>query len=161
VNKFIKLLPAAAVAALATITVAEAHHSFAMFDRDTQIVKTGTVQRWAFNNPHSWLYMKVKNEDGTDTLWSFEGSSPTGLIQRGITGDTFKPGATVTFMYCPLRDGRPGGAIGWAKLEGKFMNPADGGCNGGEANQKEWEQRLSQGVTTWKAEPKPETAAAQ
>jgi hypothetical protein len=106
-------LPVASIAALVTVTSVEAHHSFAMFDRDTQMVKPGTVQRWAFNNPHSWLYVNVKNEDGTETLWSFEGSAPPSLVQRGITGSTFEPGDTVTFMYCPLRDGRPGGAIGW------------------------------------------------
>jgi hypothetical protein len=156
-KKVLSLISLALVAA-GGVTAARAHHSFAMFDRDTQIVKTGVVQRWAFNNPHSWLYVQVKNADGTDTLWSFEGSAPTGLIQRGITGDTFKPGTTLTFMYCPLRDGRPGGAIGWAKLDDKYLNPADGGCNGGEENQKKWQERLSQGVTTWKEEPK---AAAQ
>ena len=59
------LLPAVAAGALLTMTVAEAHHSFAMFDREQEIVKTGTVVRWAFNNPHSWLYMNVKNADGT------------------------------------------------------------------------------------------------
>ena len=138
---FTSALPAAAVAALLAATSVQAHHSFAMFDGQTQMVKTGTVVRWAFNNPHSWLYLNVKNPDGTDTLWSFEGSAPTGLIQRGITGDTFTPGATVTFMYCPLRDGRPGGAIGWAKLD-------DGGCNGGEANQKKWAEWLSKGYTS-------------
>ena len=143
-------LSAATVLALTTITVAEAHHSFAMFDHNTQMVKTGTVQRWAFNNPHSWLYLNIKNEDGTETLWSFEGTAPTGLIQRGITGDTFKPGATVTFMYCPLKDGRPGGAIGWAKLDGKYLNPADGGCDGGAENQKKWEGWLEKGITSSK-----------
>jgi hypothetical protein len=66
-----------------------------MFDRDTQMVKTGTVQRWAFNNPHSWLYVNVTNADGTETLWSFEGSAPPSLVQRGITGATFEPGDTV------------------------------------------------------------------
>ena len=79
-NTIRKLLPAASAAALLFMTAAEAHHSFAMFDRDQEIVKTGTVVRWAFNNPHSWLYLNVKNADGTETLWSFEGSAPTGLI---------------------------------------------------------------------------------
>ena len=65
------------------------------------MVKKGTVVRWAFNNPHSWLYLNVKNPDGNETLWSFEGSAPTGLIQRGITGDTFKPGATVHVHVLP------------------------------------------------------------
>jgi hypothetical protein len=148
---FTATLPAAAAAALLTTTGVQAHHSFAMFDGATQMVKSGTVVRWAFNNPHSWLYLNVKNPDGSETLWSFEGSAPTGLIQRGITGDTFKPGAQVQFMYCPLRDGRPGGAIGWAKLEGgDYMNPADGGCNGGEANQKKWTQWLTKGYTSSK-----------
>jgi hypothetical protein len=149
-TRLLKTLPAAIVVALAVMTVAEAHHSFAMFDRNTQMVKTGTVQRWAFNNPHSWLYLNIKNEDGTETLWSFEGSAPTGLIQRGITGDTFKPGATVTFMYCPLKDGRPGGAIGWARVDGKYLNPADGGCDGGAENQKKWEEWLGKGITSSK-----------
>jgi hypothetical protein len=159
-KKLISVLSVGLIAAGA-ITAAQAHHSFAMFDRDTQVVKSGTVQRWAFNNPHSWLYVNVKNEDGSTTLWSFEGSAPTGLIQRGITGDTFKPGATVQFMFCPLRDGRPGGAIGWAKLDdGKYLNPADGGCNGGEANQKAWAERLEKGVTTFHDDSKPAAGAA-
>jgi len=144
-----KLLSAAVAAGLLTAAVAQAHHSFAMFDRNTEIVKSGTIVRWAFNNPHSWLYLNVKNADGTETLWSFEGSAPTGLIQRGITGDTFKPGANVTFMYCPLRDGRPGGAIGWAKLDdGNYVNPADGGCAGNDQNIERWKGWLAKGYTT-------------
>jgi hypothetical protein len=149
------LLSLGVAAGLLTAAVAQAHHSFAMFDRNTEIVKSGTIVRWAFNNPHSWLYLNVKGEDGKETLWSFEGSSPTGLIQRGITGDTFKPGANVTFMYCPLRDGRPGGAIGWARLDdGNYLNPADGGCNGSKENIARWEGLLKQGVTSQTQEPK-------
>ena len=143
------LLPAASAAALLFMTAAQAHHSFAMFDRDQEIVKTGTVVRWAFNNPHSWLYLNVKNADGTETLWSFEGSAPPALVQRGITGATFEPGDTVQFMYCPLRDGRPGGAIGWAKLDdGNYVNPADGGCAGNEQNIERWQGWLAKGYTT-------------
>ena len=148
-KSIVKLLSAGTAAALLTMTVAEAHHSFAMFDRDQEIVKTGTVVRWAFNNPHSWLYLNVKNEDGTDTLWSFEGSAPPSLVQRGITGATFEPGDTVTFMYCPLRDGRPGGAIGWAQTEdGKYINPADGGCAGNEQSVERWKGWLAKGYTS-------------
>jgi hypothetical protein len=136
------------VAALLTMT-AEAHHSFAMFDRDVEMVKTGTVVRWAFNNPHSWLYVNVKNDDGTETLWSFEGSAPPSLLGRGITGATFEPGDAVTFMFCPLRDGRPGGAIGWAQLEdGSYINPADGGCPGNEETITRWKGWIEKGYTS-------------
>jgi Family of unknown function (DUF6152) len=139
----------AASAALLAVTAARAHHSFAMFDRSVEKVATGTVVRWAFNNPHSWLYMNVKNDDGTETLWSFEGSAPPSLLQRGITGATFEPGDTVTILYCPLKDGRPGGGLGWAKLaDGTFVNPADGGCTGSEDTIERWKVWLEKGYTS-------------
>src|SRR6187551_2424413 len=148
-NTIRKLLPAASAAALLYLTAAEAHHSFAMFDRDQEIVKTGTVARWAFNVPHSWLYLNVKNPDGTETLWSFEGSAPTGLLQRGITGATFEPGNVVTVSYCPLKDGRPGGGLGWARLaNGTFINPADGGCDGSPKAIEKWKVWLKAGYTS-------------
>jgi Family of unknown function (DUF6152) len=147
-----KLSTSLSVALAATVVfvgTARAHHSFSMFDRETELVKTGTVVRWAFNNPHSWLYLNVKNSDGSETLWSFEGSAVPSLIQRGITGATFVPGDTVTFMYCPLKDGRPGGAIGWARLkDGTYINPADGGCAGNEASVERWKGWLEKGYTS-------------
>jgi hypothetical protein len=139
----------AVAASVATLSAAYAHHSFTQFDRETELVKTGTVVRWAFNNPHSWLYLNVKGEDGTETLWSFEGSGPVSLIGRGITGATFEPGDTVTFMYCPMRDGRNGGHLGWAKLEdGTFVNPSDGGCSGNDATITRWKGWLEKGITS-------------
>lgn len=147
-----KLMISLAVALAATIVsvgTAQAHHSFSMFDKNTELVKTGKVVRWAFNNPHSWLYLNIKNDDGSETLWSFEGSAVPSLIQRGVTGATFVPGDTVTFMYCPLKDGRPGGAIGWARLkDGTFVNPADGGCAGGDKSVERWKMWLKKGYTS-------------
>ena len=91
-----RVLLVALIALLLTAAAASAHHSFAMFDRSVEKVATGTVVRWTFNNPHSWLYLNVKDKDGNETLWSFEGSAPPALLQRGITGSTFEPGNTVT-----------------------------------------------------------------
>ena len=137
------------VTALLTATAVYAHHSFSQFDRDVEMVTTGTVQRWAFNNPHSWLYINVENEDGSETLWSFEGSAPPSLVTRGVVGSTFEPGDTVKVMFCPLRDGRPGGALGWVQLEdGSFVNPSDGGCNGGDANLERWKGWMEKGYTS-------------
>ena len=138
----------ALAAFLSTVTV-DAHHSFSQFDRDAERIKTGTVVRWAFNNPHSWLYLNVANEDGSETLWSFEGSGPVSLINRGITGSTFEPGDTLTFMFCPLRDGRAGGHLGWAQLEdGSYINPSDGGCNANDENIERWKGWIEQGFTS-------------
>jgi hypothetical protein len=148
-NRGLGLLPAALAALVLTASVATAHHSFTMFDRSIEQVVTGTVVRWAFNNPHSWLYLNIRNEDGTETLWSFEGSSPTALLQRGITGSTFEPGDTVTILYCPLRDGRPGGGLGWARLkDGRFVSPNDGGCAGNSEAIERWKGWLAKGYTS-------------
>ena len=145
----LSLLPAVLIAFLLASSVASAHHSFAMFDRSVEQVVTGSVVRWAFNNPHSWLYVNVKDKDGKETLWSFEGSSPTQLLQRGITGFTFEPGSTITVQFCPLKDGRPGGGIGWVKLaNGTFMSPADGGCNGSPEAIERWKTWLAKGYTS-------------
>lgn len=138
------------VALAAVAGSAGAHHSFSMFDRETQQVLTGTVARWAFNNPHSWLYVNVPNPDGSgETLWSFEGAAPPQLIGRGITGNTFKPGDKLTLMYCPLADGRPGGAMGWVKVsDDKFVIPSDGGCRTDEATVTQWKEWLAKGYTS-------------
>jgi Family of unknown function (DUF6152) len=135
--------------ALGVFGAASAHHSFAQFDRDTEKLISGEVVRWAFNNPHTWLYMNVENEDGTTTLWGFEGSGPINLLRRGINGATFEPGDRLTLMYCPLRDGRPGGHMGWARLaDGRFIDPSDGGCFGDEETIKKWQGWLELGITS-------------
>ena len=72
-NRTLRIVTGACVAFLLTAPAAMAHHSFAMFDRSVEKVATGTVARWQFNAPHSWLYLNVKNADGCETLWSFEG----------------------------------------------------------------------------------------
>ena len=69
------LLPVALIAWLLTTSVAVAHHSFSMFDRSVEKVATGTVVRWSFATPHSWLYLNIKGEDGKETLWGFAGSA--------------------------------------------------------------------------------------
>jgi hypothetical protein len=144
-----RLVTGALVAALLTAPAVLAHHSFAMFDKSVEKVVTGTVVRWQFNAPHSWLYLNVKNADGSETLWSFEGSAPPSLLTRGITGATFEPGASVTVSYCPMRDGRPGGGLGWARLaNGTFVNPADGGCDGSAKAIEKWKPWLAAGYTS-------------
>jgi len=148
-KRIFSLLPAILIAWLLTSLAASAHHSFAMFDRSVEKVVTGTVVRWAFNNPHSWLYLNVKNKDGSETLWGFEASSPTALLQRGVTGSTFEPGQTVLVLYCPLKDGRPGGGVGWVRLaNGTFINPADGGCTGSADAVERWKVWLAKGYTS-------------
>ena len=98
------------VLTIAAATSIRAHHSFSMFDASKEEVVVGDVVRWAFNSPHTVLYLR----DAKGTAWGFEGAAPPALVGRNpkIDGFTFKPGDRVTMIHCPLGDGRNGGAIG-------------------------------------------------
>jgi len=129
-------LCAALTVGLATMAV-RAHHSFTMFDGAREEVLAGEVARWAFNAPHVLMYIR----DAKGTIWGFEGAAPATVVSRTprVDGLTFKTGDQVTVIYCPLRDGRSGGAIGLVVTrDGAWYNPADGPCRPDEANWRNW-----------------------
>lgn len=136
--------------ALLGIATTQAHHSFSMFDRETEMMLTGTVERWAFSNPHAWLYIKVKDENGNEVEWGFEGNAPPSLVRNGITGRTFQKGDVVSVMFSPLADGRPGGAMCWVKVaDGSYLRPADGGCGSRDPESTtRWEKWGPLGITS-------------
>ena len=68
----------------------------------------GTVNRFEWTNPHTWIWMDV-NERGKTVTWGIEGMSPNFLARRGWSKHTFKPGDKVTLTIRPMRDGSPGG----------------------------------------------------
>jgi hypothetical protein len=73
-----------------------AHHSFTAEFDDKQVVKLhGTVTQMEWVNPHAWIHVKVKNDDGTETDWMIEGNTPNGLLRRGFTKKSLEPGTEV------------------------------------------------------------------
>jgi hypothetical protein len=104
-----------------------AHHSAVMFDDQKEITVTGTVKEFQYTNPHSWLLVDVKNEDGTVTTWGFEAEGPSTLTRAGIRKSDFAPGTEVTITGNPMRDGRP--AALWVRAtrgDGKEFDPRAG-----------------------------------
>ena len=74
-------------------TTASAHHSFAAeFDANTPVKLRGVVVRMEWINPHSWLHIDVKNDDGTVTRWMVEGATPNTLFRRGFTKSSLPVG---------------------------------------------------------------------
>ena len=81
---------------------AAAHHSFsAIFDSAKRVTLTGTVSRVEWMNPHTWIYLDVKKDDGKVEAWAFEMGSPNRLMRYGWNQDSLATGATVTIALQP------------------------------------------------------------
>ena len=107
------------------VVPALAHHSFAAFDQSRTVTFKGTVSECQWTNPHSWLVVKVKGENG-DEEWSFEMLSPNVLRRMGWRRDILKAGDAVTVTANPARDGSKAG------LMAGVLGP-DGKSIGGDA----------------------------
>jgi hypothetical protein len=119
------LLALAAAVSLTASGPALAHHSFAMFDMTKEVELKGEVVEFQYTNPHSWLIIAVKNDDGTTTNWGFEAEGPSTLMRAGIGKNTFPPGMEVTVRGRPLKDGRPGASwINTTMPDGTTISPS-------------------------------------
>jgi len=98
--------------------LALAHHSFAAFDVSTQRTVTGTIKKFDWTNPHTWVWLDVVNEQGAVETWGIEGMSPNYLARRGWTRTTLKAGDKITVTVRPMKSGEKGGMFVNAKRPG-------------------------------------------
>jgi hypothetical protein len=76
---------------------ASAHHSFAAeYDANKPLTVTGTVTKVEWTNPHARIYVDAPDESGKMITWDFELGPPNGLMRRGWTRNSLKPGHKVT-----------------------------------------------------------------
>ena len=103
-RKVCRAVLAAGIVLLAAMPV-RAHHSFAAaFDENNPVTVTGVMTEIRLENPHSWFYLDVTDEDGKVTRWGFEGNTPTSLIRAGYKRDAVKVGDKVTVRGSHARD---------------------------------------------------------
>jgi hypothetical protein len=97
------VLVACAILILAPV---RAHHAFAAeFDIKAPVKLRGTVQKMEWVNPHSWIYIDVKDADGTIVTWMVEGGSPNALLRLGFNKTALPPGSGVVVEGFQARDG--------------------------------------------------------
>jgi hypothetical protein len=84
-----------------------AHHSIAaQFDiNKPPATIVGTITKMAWTNPHGWLYIAVKNEQGQAEQWAIELGGVNALYRRGWRRTDLPIGETVTVTGHVSRDG--------------------------------------------------------
>ena len=92
-----------------------AHHSVqAQFDLEKPIQLNGTVTKVEWINPHSYLFIDVKDPSGKVKKWAFEMAGPGALRKAGISrGDRggLKAGDMITVNGVLAKDGTDLGLV--------------------------------------------------
>ena len=95
----------AAIALVAVLSVAWAHHSFtATYFEDRTITIEGRVLQFQFRNPHSFVHVQAPDEKGQMQRWAVEWGGSSQLSNQGLAGATLRPGDVVQITGNPGRD---------------------------------------------------------
>jgi hypothetical protein len=108
-----------------------AHHSPVMFDQARQLTLTGTVREFQWTNPHSYIQLVVKNNQGLSEEWSLEMGASVYLYNLGWRPSSVSAGDVLTVTIAPLRKGGNGGLLlRAATAEGKQIGRTPSGTSG-------------------------------
>jgi Family of unknown function (DUF6152) len=97
--RFRAILLAATFASVAGLV--QAHHSAAAEYRAELKTWRGTITRFVWANPHTWVYFRMADAAAGIHDFECEGSAPGSLINKGWTRDTLTPGQVVTVEGYP------------------------------------------------------------
>jgi hypothetical protein len=117
IMKFSGFLASAGLAFAATL--ANAHHSVAMYDNDNLITLDGTVTRVEWTSPHVFVYFATPGDDGAAVEWSVELDPPVLLRRYGWRQATVNVGDAATFTGAPAKSGAKA-------MRGAIVELADG-----------------------------------
>jgi Family of unknown function (DUF6152) len=81
-----------------------AHHSSAAFDLGHEISLKGTVTNFEWTNPHVFIYLDVKADDGSVEAWRIEANSPNMLSRSGWKKELVNVGDAVTVSGSPAKN---------------------------------------------------------
>src|SRR6478736_8281907 len=98
---------AAALLTAAASGTALAHHSFgAEFDQNAPMKLVGTVAKFEWVNPHSWIHIDVVDpKTGKTVRWKVEGGAPSALLRRGWNRNSLPAGTKISVNGYSSRDG--------------------------------------------------------
>lgn len=96
---------------LVLVSSAVAHHSFALFDVMKSVALEGTVKKFEWSNPHSWITLEVIGPQSTADEWLIQ-LPPAGVLAReGWNSKFVKVGEKLSVHINPLKNGGKGGIL--------------------------------------------------
>jgi hypothetical protein len=111
-----------------------AHHGNAQYENKRVTLK-GTVTEWLWMNPHVFLKMNVKDDQGKVVNWVAELVPPSTMVNFGFTAKTLKPGDQVTIVTTAVaRNGAPVARLGDVILANGQLMRAGGALDGNALN---------------------------
>ena|SRR5688572_1745534 len=82
------------------------HHAFAAeFDINKPVKLTGTVTKIEWTNPHAWLFIDTKADNGSVQNWAIELVGINDLLRLGWGRDKVKPGDIINVDGFGARNG--------------------------------------------------------
>jgi len=82
-----------------------AHHSSASYDTEHPMTLKGVVNNVEWTNPHVFIYMDVKDENGAVEQWRVEGNSPNMLTRAGWKKEMIKAGDSIVVNGAQAKNG--------------------------------------------------------
>ena len=105
---------------LAFADPALAHHSAAAYDTQQEVRVTGTVVQYRYANPHIYLTLEVRKDDGPTAAMEVEAGAASVLNGLGFSASAVAAGDVVTVV------GNPGRAKPGSSLLGRELYKSDG-----------------------------------
>ena len=132
------LAAAGLATAIATISAAHAHHSFAMYDMRSTRVFTGVVTGIDPAPNHLSINFApmtedrtgvIRDEDGEPVVWSVEMGGSAAMARQGVSVNSFPRGTVFSVGLHPLRNGEPGGSREGAMFKCPDRTPPEPGMH--------------------------------
>jgi hypothetical protein len=95
--------------ALFALPLAAHHGTAASYDQSKWVPIKGTVTQYLWRNPHSALFLDVKDDSGKVIAYTIEMYSPGLMVKAGYNRTSFKVGDTVLIQVHPSLAGEPVG----------------------------------------------------
>ena len=89
---------AAVVGLLTLVGPIFAHHGTAAYETTQETTVKGTVTDFEFINPHTLIFLDVKNDRGDVEHWQVDAQSPNQLTRDGWTKNLLKPGDQIAVI---------------------------------------------------------------